>query len=478
MNTARKVAHNTLIQIAGKFFSTLLGLIAIAIITRYLGQAGFGEYTTIFTYLSFFAVLADFGLTLVTAQMISKAGVDKNKIINNLFTLRLFTAIVLLGIAVVAVLFFPYSFVIKLGIVIASISFLFIALSQILVGLFQKELKMGKVSIAENIGRIFLIIGVIIAIKYDYGLIGIVVATVISSGINFLFHYLFSFTFVKIRLKFDLEVWKEIFLKSWPLAITIFFNLIYLRADILILSIIKTDAEVGIYGVAYRIIDVLITVPFMFAGIILPIITASWAEKNISYFKKVFQKSFDFMVILAMPLVPGTWFLSDSIMVITAGDEFLVSGKVLKILILASAIIFLGTMFSHALIAIDRQKKIIGAYVFTGITALFGYFIFIPKFSYIGAAWVTVYSELAIALFSIYYFHKYTNFLPNMNLVLKSLLASIGMGFCIYLVPNYLYEFNIMLVLFIIIFMVIYFLFLYLLKGVEKKDIKIFFNKF
>lgn len=45
----------------------------------------------------------------------------------------------------------------------------------------------------------------------------------------------------------------------------------YLKTDTLILSLIKSPEEVGLYGAAYRIIDVPTTLPYMFAGIILPI---------------------------------------------------------------------------------------------------------------------------------------------------------------------------------------------------------------
>ncbi len=60
MQLSTKVAYNTIIQAFSKSISTALGLVGIAIITRYLGQTGFGEYTTIITFISFFATIADF----------------------------------------------------------------------------------------------------------------------------------------------------------------------------------------------------------------------------------------------------------------------------------------------------------------------------------------------------------------------------------------------------------------------------------
>ena len=108
MNLTRKVAHNTFIQIVGKIISTFLGLLAIALITRYLGRDGFGEYTTVITFLTFFAVAADFGLTLVTVQMISGHDAEENKILNNLFGLRLVSALLFLLLAPLTISFFPY----------------------------------------------------------------------------------------------------------------------------------------------------------------------------------------------------------------------------------------------------------------------------------------------------------------------------------------------------------------------------------
>lgn len=106
MQLATKIAHNTIIQIIGKGIATFLGLITIAIMTRQLDQVGFGQYTTIITFLSFFGVIADLGLTLVTTQMISDPKIDQNKILSNLFSLRLISAIIFLGLAPLIVLFF------------------------------------------------------------------------------------------------------------------------------------------------------------------------------------------------------------------------------------------------------------------------------------------------------------------------------------------------------------------------------------
>ena len=160
MSLSTRIAHNYIIQIIGKAIATALGLIAVGAIARYLGQNGFGEYTVIITFISFFAILADLGLTLVTVQMISQPNVNEEKILSNLLGLRLVSAFLFLGIAPFIIFLFPYTQVVKIGVLIAAVSFFFIALTQVLVGLFQKKLSMDKVAIAEVVSRVALVIGV------------------------------------------------------------------------------------------------------------------------------------------------------------------------------------------------------------------------------------------------------------------------------------------------------------------------------
>lgn len=477
MSLAKKVAHNTLIQIAGKAVSTVLGLLALAFITRYLGRTGFGEYTTALTFLTFFAVIADFGLTLVTVQMISARGADENKILNNIFGLRLVSIIAVLLLAPLTVGFFPYSVAVKTGILIALASFVFPALNQVLIGLFQKRLSMSRDAVAEVLSRIALIIGIVLSKKLGYGLNGILWATVASAAVSFIGHYLLAFKFAFIRPEFDWGIWKLIFSKSWPFAITIVLNLIYLRADTLFLSLFRGVDEVGLYGATYKIIDVLTTIPFMFAGLVLPILTVAWLDKAHEYFQRILQKSFDLMALIAIPLVVGAQFLGRPIMTAVAGPEFAASGLILQILIFAVAAIFLGTMFSHAVIALDQQKKMIGYYIFTSATALIAYIILIPRYSYFGAAAVTIYSETLIAIFAAICVFKYSRFRPHLGLSLKSLASAAIMGLSLYWLAPLSQSGIKGLIIALCAAIAVYFFALFLMGGIKRADLATIFSR-
>lgn len=69
--------------------------------------------------------------------------------------------------------------------------------------------------------------------------------------VNFGLAWLLSARRIKIRLDYQADWWRKIAQRSWPLAITIILNLLYLRTDILFLSWWQSEAAVGLYGVAY-----------------------------------------------------------------------------------------------------------------------------------------------------------------------------------------------------------------------------------
>ena len=428
----KKIAYNTGINFLAKIIATALGLGAVIIMTRYLGALGFGQYTIVITYLQFFGLMIDMGLTLITSQMLAKYEDSTTKIMRNLFTFRLVSASIFLGLAPVVVMFMPYAWPVKLGVFIATIAFLFIALNQILIGFYQKNLLMVKASIGEIAGRLTLIICVIIAVLTDSGLQGIVAATALASIAQFFINYLLSLPYIKLGFAFDKKIWQEIITLCWPIAITITFNIIYLKADTLILSLLKSESEVGLYGASYRVIDILITLPFILAGLALPQMTGALKNNNRRQFNSITQSSFDIMAIIALPLAVGAQFVAVPLMRLVAGEEFAASGPILRLLIFAAGAVYLGVIFSHSIIAIEKQKQTIWAYVFVAVTALAGYLIFIPTYSYFGAAYVTIYSEIMIALLIFLINYYYTKFIPNMAIAAKSALACAFMALTLY----------------------------------------------
>jgi O-antigen/teichoic acid export membrane protein len=465
MISSKSLATNFSIQTFGKILALLVGLISIAIMTRALGTEGFGEFTTAITYLQFFGVMVDFGLTLTLIVMISEKGADEKNIVGNFFGLRLVSGFILFGLSPILVLAFPWSLAIKQAVLVGSFAYFLMGGATMLVGIFQKHETMWRPALAELINRIALVILVAFFAYSQMGVVAMVFAILIANLVWIISMIYFAKPYVKVRPLFEFNIWKKIISRSWPIAISTIFNLLYLKGDILILSYFKDQTEVGLYGLAYKLIDILTILPMMFMGLLLPSMSKAWTEGKKDLFKKRVAKSFDVFMIVIIPIIFGTQVLGVELIGFVAGNEYLAAGHILKILVLALVGVFLGGLFGHLVVAINKQKQMILGYAAVALITLPGYFYFIPLYGMWGAAWMTILSETLIALFTFIMVYKHSRALPNLSVFLKSILSSGIMLIALIYLPK------IHVLISILVGIIIYVGAMLMVKGINRNEI-------
>ncbi len=427
MSLTRAIAGSTAIQVAGKFIGTLLGILTVAVMTRHLGRAGYGQFTTATSFLQFFGILVDFGLSLTLIKMIADPKADEPRIASNVFTLRLASASVFFGASALLALLFPYPPVIKAGIAIASLSFLFISLSQVMVGVYQKHLAVGTAALAEVAGRTALLAGVWFAFGLGYGLLAALGILVASNAVQLGLLIAGSRKFLRLRLSFDPGLWKEIIRQSWPIGLSIAFNLVYLKGDVIVLSLVRTQSEVGLYGASYKILDVITVVPTIFMGLVMPVLAASWSGGQRAEFVRRLGRAFDFVSLLALPLMVGTFAVAADLMAFIAGPEFAAAGRFLRILMLAGGMVFWSALFGHTVVAMGLQRRMIWGYAADAVLSLVLYLVFIPRYGAVAASWVTFFSETFMAAATAGVVLTAVRALPPAKTFLRAAAASLAM---------------------------------------------------
>jgi len=470
MALARKIAYNVAISSASKILSTVLALVSIAFITRYLGKEGFGNYATVLAFLSFFAALADLGLYPISTREISKEGAPEAKIMGNIFSLRIISALAILAIAPIVVLLFPYPAEVKSGIIIVALSFSFSSGYQVLNGIFQKNLAMDKVAIAELAGKILQVGFIIFAVKERLGFNWIIASLLFNMVLSFAIVFLWSRKYLRFHMEFDFKYWRHFLKESLPLGLAAIITFAYFKMDTVILSLLRSSADVGIYNAAYKVLENITFFPAMIVGLMFPLFSKHiFTEREV--FLAMANKTFKVFVVIALPLVIGALFLSEGIIQVIGGGGFSEAAAVLRILVFAIALIFFGNFFNSILIAANLQKKLLCIMGAAAVINIGLNLIFIPRFSYFGAAYVSVITEFIVAALGFYVSAKTVNYFPKAEKFLMILMSGAVMALFLFIFQQKNFFFLLMAS------PIIYFFFLWLFRAVKTEEIASLISK-
>jgi O-antigen/teichoic acid export membrane protein len=136
-------------------------------------------------------------------------------------------------------------------------------------------------------------------------------------------------------------------------------------------------------------------------------------------------------------MMMGIIMTADKVMKLVAGGDFITSGRPLQILAIAVFGVYLGAIFGHTAVGINRQKETIWVYLSSAVITLIGYLIFIPKFGMYGAAWMTVFSEIYVGLMLFLTIRHYTGEKLTLKTLGKIILATLIMTVVLFFLKNY-----------------------------------------
>jgi len=337
---------------------------------------------------------------------------------------------------------------------------------------------MDKAVMAETGGRIVSLALVLLAVYLKSGFIWVVAAGIASTFFNYLFNLFFSFRFSKFGYSFNWSEMKEIFRESLPIGVITILSLIYFKIDTVLLSLFKPSVDVGIYGTAYKILEILMALPGMFVGSIFPALSEAFSRENFERLIVIMQKSFDALSVASFGIGAFFFGLAKPTINLVAGKDYIqtstinfagyaiTSDKVLQILIIAVVFSFWSNLFTNSLITFKKQKELIKPYIAATIFNVSANLILIPKFSYLATAIITVLTELIILIYTYILVKK----LAQINLKLSVFLKCSFAGFLVLVVTYLGKEANFYIM--ILVSATIYLLTLIGLKVISRETVK------
>jgi O-antigen/teichoic acid export membrane protein len=386
------IAKNTLYQIFTRGTTSLVGFLITIIIARKFGVLGYGDFTKATSYIALSYLILDFGLNAFFLQY-------DNPKFKTLFYLRILISLIVFVAINLIVLILPYNSSLGTGfsgnvrVEIFIFSFSIFAQSIILsaTAIFQKSINYFRYMIGIIIGSLVNLVLVLLFTFLNFSIFFILFAFTASSITSALL--LIKLTRESIwPLSFDRAFAKEIFIKSFPIGLMLIFNLIYFRVDMFLLSLLAPTKDVGIYGLSYKFFDFLIALPLFLSNAIYPFLIK--AKKEGKDFLSLTKNYFFVFLITSFIIIIPFWFISPLFNLIKT--DFADSIIPFRILLLSLPFFFTTSFLQWILITLDRQKYLMYVYLFSTILNILLNIIFIPQFSYIASATITLASEALV----------------------------------------------------------------------------------
>lgn len=371
-----------------------------------IGASDFGTYSAALSIFGLMSLFSDLGINRVLTRDIARDESSLSKLFSTSLLLRAFSAAVsFFGLTLFFFLIDPSSLRFSLtAIALLSLVPQSIALSVDAVLIAIKKAPASALSFFL-FNMLNYILGAVL-IYLGFGVFGAISAFLIAHIFYAVFIVVTLGLVKKVEFKpFDLSLGKSILIKSLPYGILSAIGFASFRFDTVILSYTRGGVETGVYSLAYRFLEAATIVPVAFGTILYPLFSEH--SEDIKNTARLFKSSLLFGLGAGLLITLAYWTILPVFLNTFFPESFKGSGFALQILSLAIPFIFMHIPLGQLLLsreALLKQTLIIYLLVFSINLALM--LLFIPKYGFIAASWITVVAEALTFLTFIIYIRK------------------------------------------------------------------------
>ena len=412
---------------AGKAIALAMAAVSIGILTRYLGPEDYGKYTLALMFTQVLGVLADVGLFTTVVRDISREPERTEELVGNAMTLRLLLSFVVIALAGLVSLLFPYTPEVRVAILLAGGPLLLGLLNSSLLTVLQARLRMDRAAVAEVVGRAVSLALVVLVASLDLGFYAVIGTAAGGALATLVVTYVLTRRLVRVRFLSDRAVWRRLLVTSLPLGVALAINEIYFRADTVIISLYRPYDDVGLYTLAFRILELTLIVGTVFLTSVFPLLSR-YAAAGDPRLNGTIQRSWDVFVIAGVPLAAGGAILAPEVIELAGGADFEGSVTPLRILLAAGALSFVNGLFGYALIAGERQRNALWLNVAALVFNVGLNLALVPEYGIEAAAMVAVASEVLILTGSYVLMRRHFDFFPSPAVLAPVLVAAGAMS--------------------------------------------------
>jgi O-antigen/teichoic acid export membrane protein len=376
----------------------LVSLGAASVLVRHLGIAGFGRYVTVVSLVALVGGVSEAGIAVYGIREYGdRADADRRNMLAELLGMRLTLTVLGVGCAAAFGAIAGYSGVLLIGIVVAGAGLLVQVAADVLSIPLQSALRLGRLAVVDLVRRtaalsLIAILAVAGAGLLPFFAVSIAAGTIALALIGWLVRSAFT-----LRVEFGWRRWRALFADTLPFALAVSVGAIYFYVTIVVMSLIASEHQTGLFATSFRVIQVALAIPALALTAIFPLLSRESGSGSTDLGErmgKVLDVAVVFGVWMSVTMALGASFIVDAL----AGSHGHGAAAVLRLqgLVLTATFVSASAMFG--LLALRRYRAILVANSCALVLDVVLGLALIPALGARGGALADVVTEVVVAV--------------------------------------------------------------------------------
>lgn len=392
MSSLPALVRNSLVLLAGTAASKALVFLSTLVLVRSLPAEGFGLYTLVFAWLSFFELLPDAGLDMLAVREAQAPGANRRRILGDALFAR---ALLIAAAAPAAAALAPLAgedpelaLLAALGALTWISSFRRASLRSLLDLPYRVALRMevpavlGAMAEAAHLA----VLPVALAVA---GVAGAVTAQGLAHLPFALALAALSFRRLRPELRPAPRVAAATLRRTAPLFGLLVANAVLARVDVLMLEAMRGSREVGIYAAPVRLVEVANLLPILLMTSVYPLLAAA-GPSDPERVDRLSRRSLRFLAAVIAPVIVVETAFAGPLVRLFFGEQYGASAAVLPALAAAELLIFADIVMNARFVATGLEKRNLQLVAAAAATNVAANLVLIPAHGAAGAALATL----------------------------------------------------------------------------------------
>ncbi|NJD57832.1 MAG: flippase [Anaerolineae bacterium] len=427
LNLANRIFNNTLALTIASAGQLVGNIILFFYLSRLLQAEGLGIYSTVIAI--FHTVIL--GCAVVNPYIPRELSKDLSQTNRYLIHGGLISAAIALILTIgldLLVPFLGYLPQTEIGLYLISLAIFPEAMNVVLFTMFishQKAKFISFTSLVVIFGRILISL---LALYLGYGVTSLIIIYAGFSYLSLLLNFIFLRRFILApRWEFNFPFLTKMVLELKYFAGTTILNMLFSQSEVIVLSLIGGETQVGFYSAALKLVTVWAMLPTSYATAIFPVLSSTYQESR-SRAVDLQNRSLKYLMALAFPLAVGICLTASLIIPLFYGPGFEGSIFTLQLLAWYLPLAFCNMILYRMLYVRGEQHIVFRIQFASEIIQVVSAVVLIPIYDWNGAAIALILGNFSYSVLSIFFVARDKSPLPLLQISWRFILASSLMG--------------------------------------------------